>query len=118
MLDATVCDIYLVNEYGGIVGRPTLTACIDAFSSLCCGYALTWEGGMYSLRQLMLNVVTDKQELCKKHGININPQDGKTNISQRNLYKIKEFLKGNFLLNVETIINHLLLSKEIEENEN
>lgn len=43
--------------------------------------------------------------------------DGKTNISQRNLYKIKEFLKGNFLLNVETIINHLLLSKEIEEDE-
>lgn len=75
MLDATVCDIYLVNEYGGIVGRPTLTACIDAFSSLCCGYSLTWEGGMYSLRQLMLNVVTDKQELCKKHGININLQE-------------------------------------------
>ena len=43
--------------------------------------------------------------------------DGKTNISQRNLYKIKEFLKGNFLLNVETIINHLLLSKEFEEDE-
>lgn len=39
--------------------------------------------------------------------------DGKTNI-----HKIKEFLKGNFLLNVETIINHLLLSKEIEEDEN
>ena len=75
MLDATVCDIYLVNEYGGIVGRPILTACLDAYSSLCCGYALTWEGGMYSLRQLMLNVVTDKQELCKKHGININPQE-------------------------------------------
>ena len=75
MLDATICDIYLVNEYGGIVGRPILTACLDAYSSLCCGYALTWEGGMYSLRQLMLNVVTDKQELCKKHGININPQE-------------------------------------------
>lgn len=75
MLDATICDIYLVNEYGGIVGRPILTACIDAYSSLCCGYALTWEGGMYSLRQLMLNVVTDKQELCRKHGININSQE-------------------------------------------
>ena len=75
MLDSTVCDIYLVNEYGGIIGRPILTACIDAYSSLCCGYALTWEGGMYSLRQLMLNVVTDKQELCKKHGIHINPQE-------------------------------------------
>lgn len=75
MLDATICDIYLVNEYGGIVGRPILTACIDAYSSLCCGYALTWEGGMYSLRQLMLNVITDKQELCRKHGININSQE-------------------------------------------
>lgn len=72
MLDATVCDIYLVNEYGGIVGRPILTACVDTYSSLCCGYALTWEGGMYSLRQLMLNVVTDKQELCRKQGINID----------------------------------------------
>lgn len=75
MLDATVCDIYLVNEFGGIVGRPILTACVDSYSSLCCGYALSWEGGMYSLRQLMLNVVTDKQELCKKHGINIKLQE-------------------------------------------
>ena len=75
MLDATICDIYLVNEYGGIVGRPILTACLDAYSSLCCGYALTWEGGMYSLRQLMLNVVTNKQELCRKHGINIDSQE-------------------------------------------
>lgn len=30
---------------------------------------------MYSLRQLMLNVVTDKQELCRKYGININSQE-------------------------------------------
>lgn len=75
MLDATVCDIYLVNEYGGIVGRPILTACVDTYSSLCCGYALTWEGGMYSLRQLMLNVVTDKQELCRKQGINIDSHE-------------------------------------------
>lgn len=75
MLDATICDIYLVNEYGGIVGRPILTACVDTYSSLCCGYALTWEGGMYSLRQLMLNVVTDKQELCRKQGINIDSHE-------------------------------------------
>lgn len=75
MLDSTVCDIYLVNESGGIVGRPILTACIDAYSSLCCGYSLSWEGGMYSLRQLMLNVITDKQELCRKYGINIDRQE-------------------------------------------
>ena len=75
MLDSTVCDIYLINEFGGIIGRPILTACIDAYSSLCCGYSLSWEGGVYSLRQLMLNVITDKQELCREHGINIRQQE-------------------------------------------
>ena len=46
MFDATVCDIYLVNEAGSLVGRPILTACIDAYSGLCCGYSLSWEGGV------------------------------------------------------------------------
>ncbi len=75
MLDATVCDIYLVNEAGGLVGRPILTACVDAYSGLCCGYSLSWEGGVYSLRNLMTNVITDKVELCKKHGISIQTDE-------------------------------------------
>lgn len=69
MLDATVCDIYLVNDAGKLAGRPILTVCIDAYSSLCCGYLLSWEGGVYSLRGLMLNIIQDKQKWCKKHGI-------------------------------------------------
>lgn len=75
MLDSTICDIYLVNDNGDLVGRPILTACIDAYSSLCCGYSLSWEGGMYSLRDLMLNIITDKTEHCKKYGILINEED-------------------------------------------
>ena len=75
MLDATVCDIYLINDEGNLVGRPILVACIDAYSSLCCGYSLLWEGGMYSLKSLMLNVITDKQEWCRKFGIEINKSD-------------------------------------------
>lgn len=75
MLDSTICDIYLINEFGRIIGRPILTACIDAYSSLCCGYLLSWEGGVYSLRQLMLNVISDKKEVCRKHGIIIGQQE-------------------------------------------
>lgn len=75
MLDATVLDIYLINEAGGIVGRPILTACVDAYSGLCCGYSLSWEGGVYSLRNLMLNVITDKVEHCRSFGIEINRED-------------------------------------------
>ena len=79
MLDATVCDIYLVNDAGELIGRPILTACIDAFSGLCCGYSLSWEGGTYSLRGLMLNVLGDKQEHCKKYGIFIQKEDWNCN---------------------------------------
>ena len=75
MLDATILDIYLINEAGGIVGRSILTACVDAYSGLCCGYLLSWEGGVYSLRNLMLNVITDKVEHCRAFGIAINRQD-------------------------------------------
>lgn len=79
MLDATVLDIYLINEAGGIVGRPILTACVDAYSGMCCGYSLSWEGGVYSLRNLMLNVITDKVEHCRAYGIGIDRQDWNCN---------------------------------------
>lgn len=75
MLDATICDIYLINDAGRLVGRPILTACIDAYSGLCCGYSLSWEGGVYSLRGLMLNVIADKAGWCKQFGIVIQPEE-------------------------------------------
>lgn len=74
MLDATICDIYLVNECGAIVGRPILTLCVDAYSGVVCGYSLSWEGGIYSLRNLMLNVIADKVEHCKAFGIEIKEE--------------------------------------------
>ena len=75
MLDSTICDIYLVDEVGDLLGRPILTACVDAYSQMCCGFALTWEGGMKSLRELMTHVITNKADYCKKYGIMINQED-------------------------------------------
>ncbi|MCR5790366.1 MAG: transposase family protein [Lachnospiraceae bacterium] len=72
MVDATVCDIYLVNESGQVVGRPILTACVDAYSGICMGYSLGWEGGVYSIRDMMLNIIEDKEKVCLKHGIHID----------------------------------------------
>lgn len=74
MLDSTICDIYLVDDAGNLVGRPILTACVDAYSSLCCGYSLSWEGGVYSIKNLMLNVIADKVEWCKRFGISISKE--------------------------------------------
>ncbi len=75
MLDSTICDIYLSNESGEVVGRPILTACVDAFSGMCMGYYLGWEGGMYSLRGLMLNVISDKVAHCINFGISISADE-------------------------------------------
>ena len=72
MLDATVCDVYLINKQGQIVGRPVLTAAVDANTSLCMGYSLSWEGGVYALRQLMRSIVADKTALCRQLGIEID----------------------------------------------
>ena len=72
MLDSTICDIYLVDENGTLLGRPILTACVDAYSQLCCGFALTWQGGMASLRELMQNIIVDKVDYCKQHGVLIS----------------------------------------------
>lgn len=79
MLDSTVCDIYLVDDAGILIGRPLLTACIDAYSGLCCGYTLSWEGGVYSLRGLLSNLITDKISFCKQHGISIKQEDWNCN---------------------------------------
>ena len=98
MLDATICDIYLVNDAGGIVGRPILTACVDGYSGLCCGYSLTWEGGVYSLRSLMLNVITDKKEWCSKFGIDIDKSDWDCNKLPATLVTDmgREYVSNNF----------------------
>ena len=75
MLDATVCDIYLVDDAGNLVGRPILTACVDANSGLCCGYSLSWEGGVYSIKNLLANVIADKVKHANRYGIPIQKED-------------------------------------------
>ena len=71
MLDSTICDIYLVNETGQLIGRPVLVVACDTNTSMCLGYSLLWEGGTYSLQTLMLNILEDKVSLCEKMGIPI-----------------------------------------------
>lgn len=71
MLDGTICDIYLVNDKGQLIGRPVLVVACDANTSMCLGYSLSWQGGTYSLQNLMLNILEDKITLCEKMGIHI-----------------------------------------------
>lgn len=79
MMDSTICDIFLVNDKGELLGRPVMTACVDAYSSMCLGYSLGWEGGINSLKSLVRNIICDKVEHCNKFGIDINVDDWNIN---------------------------------------
>lgn len=75
-IDATICDIHLVDDAGNYIGRPILTIMTDAFSGgYVYGYSLTLEGGTYSLRNLLLNCITDKTEWCRQFGIIIDKSE-------------------------------------------
>lgn len=71
MLDGTICDIYLVNDKSQLIGRPVLVVACDANTSMCLGYSLSWQGGTYSLQNLMLNILEEKVSLCERMGIQI-----------------------------------------------
>ncbi len=74
MLDSTICDVYLVNDNGQLIGRPILTVACDANTSMCLGYSLLLENNTASLLQLMLNILEDKVSLCERMGIHITAE--------------------------------------------
>ena len=75
MFDSTICDIYLINEYGELIGRPVLTACVDAYSSMCLGYSLGLVGGFTSLKKLIMNIIEDKKVWCSKFNVSIDEDE-------------------------------------------
>lgn len=79
LFDSTICDIFLVNDKGELLGRPILTACVDGYTSLCLGYHVGFSGGVPSLNKLLINICSDKQLHCKKFGIDIRQEDWNCN---------------------------------------
>lgn len=75
-IDSTICDIHLVDDSGNYLGRPTLTIMTDSYSNgYVYGYSLSYEGGTYSLRNLLLNCISAKSEWCRRFGIMISEDE-------------------------------------------
>jgi len=73
-VDATVADLYVVSNYDKerIIGRPIIYAIIDVFSRLVTGIYVGLEGPSWAGAMMALdNMVINKVEFCKKHGIEI-----------------------------------------------
>lgn len=77
-LDATIADIYLVDEAkrDKIVGRPTMYFIIDSFSRIVTGMHVTlcspsWGAAIVALENTMEN----KKDYCRRYGIEIGEED-------------------------------------------
>lgn len=73
-IDATVGDVYLISRYNPdwIIGRPVIYFVVDVFSRMIVGLNIGLEGPSWSGAMMALaNVVTDKQQFCREHGIDI-----------------------------------------------
>ncbi len=78
-IDSTICDIHLVDDAGNYLGRPILTIMTDSYSNgYVYGYSLGFEGGTYSLRNLLLNCISAKTEWCRQFGIMIDKEEWNT----------------------------------------
>lgn len=71
MVDSTTLDLYVLNPERKPV-RPIFSACIDAYSTLCLGFSISFTGGNSNLLKLILNTNADKAEYCKSLGIDIS----------------------------------------------
>jgi hypothetical protein len=73
-IDATVGDVYLISRYNPdwIIGRPVIYFVVDVFSRMIVGLNIGLEGPSWSGAMMALaNVVADKQQFCREHGIDI-----------------------------------------------
>lgn len=74
-IDATIVDLYLVSAFDRtkIIGRPVLYLVVDVFSRMVVGMAVLLEGPSWLGAMLALdNVVADKVDFCRSHGIEIS----------------------------------------------
>lgn len=72
-VDACECDFELVSIYDRNIAikRPTLYVIIDVFTRMIVAFSLSFEiNSNRGFANCMMNLLEDKDELCKKYGIN------------------------------------------------
>jgi hypothetical protein len=77
-IDASIMDVYVVSRFNRrwIVGRPIIYIVVDVFSRMIVGFYIGFEGPSWAGAMMaMLNVVSNKVEVCRDYGITINESE-------------------------------------------
>lgn len=111
-IDATVGDIYLVNDFNReyLIGRPVIYIVIDTFSRFIVGFAVTLEGPSWVGAKMALeNAFKNKVEFCRGLGINITedqwPVQGKCESLLGDNGEIKSY-NANSLVNIGILVSN------------
>ncbi|MDH7973045.1 Mu transposase C-terminal domain-containing protein [Sphingomonas sp. AR_OL41] len=103
-IDATVIDCYIRSKRNRarLIHRPTLYVIIDVFSRMIVGFFISEDPPSWSTAMMALaTVVEDKVALCKRHGVDITPEDWPT----RAFCSILEGDKGELIaVHAESIV--------------
>lgn len=75
LLDSTIADIYLVDDKGNVIKRPTIVLSVDSYTSCITGVYVGFESGITGVINMVLNIVEDKVEYCKQYGILIEENE-------------------------------------------
>jgi hypothetical protein len=78
IIDATILDLYVRSRINRkrIVGRPVLYLVIDVWSRMIVGMYIGIENASWRCAAMALaNVLEDKVEFCRRHGIEIDPHE-------------------------------------------
>lgn len=77
-IDATIADIYLVSDVdrNQIIGRPTIYFVVDVYSRMVAGFYIGFDDPSYPVAmQAIVTACTDKVDLCRQLGIDIETDD-------------------------------------------
>lgn len=77
-IDATIADIYLVSDEdrAKIIGRPTIYFVVDVYSRMVTGFYIGFDDPSYTVAmQAVVTACTDKVELCRQLGVDIEVDD-------------------------------------------
>lgn len=112
-IDATVADVYVVSEFNRnwIIGRPVMYMVLDSFSRMIVGFYIGLEGPSFvGAAMALASVVEDKAQLCKKYGINIEPDEWPVNNLPDNIIADRGEMEGK---NIESLIESLGIGVKI-----
>ena len=112
-LDETEADCYLVASFDRekVISRAIVYIAVDVYSRMIVGVHVGFDNNSYiGFSNLMMSIIDDKKELCKRYNLEVNPGDS------AECYSIDDIFPSEFCpANIRTDHGSEYISKAFED---